>query len=127
MSNGATKVCTSCGLELPLEEFNRNRTGSQGRDARCRQCKSIRSRPTPEPPDVPDGRPARVLHLELRQSRERGEPFELAWPKARVKVLSIDSTWSRALAWSRQEWRACYERRGRPAAQPAALEPDEAA
>jgi hypothetical protein len=122
MSNGATKVCTSCGLELPLDQFNRNPTGGLGRDARCRQCKSIRSRPTPEPPDVPDGRPARVLHLELRQSRERGEPFELAWPKARVTVLGIDRSWSRALQWSQPEWRACYERRGRPRVDPAALD-----
>jgi hypothetical protein len=94
------KLCTLCGVELALAEFNRNRTGGQGRDARCRRCKAELARPKPEPPDPPDPSPARVLHLELRHARGRGEPFTLAWPKARVKVLSIDRSWSKAVAWS---------------------------
>jgi hypothetical protein len=120
-----SKVCLGCGLDLPLEAFRRNHTGAQARDARCKQCKAERK--PPDPPEVPDVSPARVLHLELRRSRDRGEPFTLAWPKARVKVLSIDSSWSKALAWSQPEWRAAYERRGRPAVERSALKPDQAA
>jgi hypothetical protein len=127
MANGATKVCTRCGLELPLEDFSRCRTGSQGLDARCRRCKAELARPKPEPPQPPDPSPARVLHLELRHARDRGEPFTLAWPKARVVVLSIDSTWSKALEWSQPEWEAAYERRGLPAVQRDALRPNAAA
>jgi hypothetical protein len=120
-----SKVCLGYGLDLPVEAFRCKRTGAQGRDARCKQCKAERK--PPEPPEVPDVSPARVLHLELRRARERGEPFELGWPKARVKVLQLDSSWSKALQWSQPEWRPCYERSGRPAVQPDALKPNEAA
>jgi hypothetical protein len=125
MDTEPSKICTKCALELPPEEFHRNGRGAQGRDSRCRTCKA--GRPKPEPLQPPDPSPARVLHLELRRSRERGEEFELAWPKARVVVLSIDSSWSKALAWSQPEWKSAYERRGRPAVRPSALKPDQVA
>jgi hypothetical protein len=54
--------------------------------------------------------PAKLLHQELRSARDRGEKFEFAWPRARLKVLQVDPTWSRALAWSMNEWKSCYER-----------------
>ena len=34
----ATKVCTKCGRELPVTEFNRNRRMKDGRMSECREC-----------------------------------------------------------------------------------------
>ena len=34
----ATKVCTKCGRELPVTEFNRNRRMKDGRQSECREC-----------------------------------------------------------------------------------------
>lgn len=33
-----TKVCTKCGIEKPLEEFNRHKLGKFGRRPECREC-----------------------------------------------------------------------------------------
>lgn len=33
-----TKVCTKCGVEKPLPEYNRDKRGLHGREARCREC-----------------------------------------------------------------------------------------
>jgi hypothetical protein len=57
-----------------------------------------------------DRSPAKVLRRELAASRDRGEPFELAWPKARVKVLAVNPTWSDVLTWSMPKWRSAYQR-----------------
>ena len=34
-----TKRCTKCGVDKPLEEFNRERRGALGRRAECRDCR----------------------------------------------------------------------------------------
>jgi hypothetical protein len=127
MANGPTKTCTTCRLTLPVEAFRRNHAGALGRDAKCKPCRSERTLAAPEPPVAPDPSPAKVLHIELRHARERGEAFEYAWPRARLRVLQIDNSWSKALAWSMPEWRACYERRGHPAVDGSALKSDPAA
>lgn len=36
------KVCTCCGVEKPLEEFHRKRSGSDERRARCKACHAER-------------------------------------------------------------------------------------
>jgi len=33
-----TKICTVCGIEKPLEEFNKQKLGKYGRRAYCREC-----------------------------------------------------------------------------------------
>lgn len=33
-----TKVCRECRRELPVEEFNRNKNSTDGRQVRCRAC-----------------------------------------------------------------------------------------
>jgi hypothetical protein len=37
----ASKRCTKCGAEKPLEEFPRKRTSRDGRATRCKQCVKI--------------------------------------------------------------------------------------
>ncbi len=34
-----TKVCSSCGRELPLDQFHRSREGIQARRAKCKECR----------------------------------------------------------------------------------------
>ena len=36
----ATKTCTKCGVEKPLEEFSPSKTGKYGRHSLCKACKS---------------------------------------------------------------------------------------
>jgi hypothetical protein len=37
-----SKVCTKCGLDLPLESFTRSSAGKYGRSAMCRTCARVR-------------------------------------------------------------------------------------
>lgn len=37
----ASKICTKCGQEKPLEEFKRKKSGRYGLAARCRSCCSV--------------------------------------------------------------------------------------
>ena len=39
-----TKVCTVCGRDLPLDEFNKNSRNPDGLGDRCRECCSIYNR-----------------------------------------------------------------------------------
>lgn len=36
--NKQTKVCTKCGIEKPLSEFNNNKKGKYGKRSDCREC-----------------------------------------------------------------------------------------
>jgi hypothetical protein len=65
------------------------------------------NRPMPPPP--PDPRPARLLRAELESARNSGLPFEQAWERA-MDHATNDRRWRYAFSWSRDEWRACYER-----------------
>ena len=89
---------------------------------RCKSCKSIASRPPIEPPEIPNGRAALVLHQELRRARDAGLPFEAAWAKARMRVMQVDSSWWQTIKWRQPEWKAAYERRGRPAVDRSSLD-----
>ena len=36
-----TKICTKCGLEKPISEFNNNRTKSDGKQSECKECHKL--------------------------------------------------------------------------------------
>lgn len=57
----------------------------------------------------PDPKPARRLRQELAEARDDGLSFEEAWDYA-LKMAKADKWWTAAFEWSRDEWRACYER-----------------
>jgi hypothetical protein len=49
------------------------------------------------------------VRFTLAAQRRRGVSFEEAWGRA---VAAADrEDWATALEWSKDEWRACYERR----------------
>jgi hypothetical protein len=62
------------------------------------------------PSVAPDPKPAKLLRAELAQARDDGLPFDEAWDYA-LKMAKGDKWWTAAFEWSRDEWRACYERR----------------
>lgn len=38
------KICTECGLEKPLDEFNKNKSKKDGLQQRCRSCDNERAK-----------------------------------------------------------------------------------
>jgi hypothetical protein len=55
--DGATKRCTMCGEETPLDDFHRNRSRKDGRQNNCKPCNIARNqRWYRENPDVRDRR-----------------------------------------------------------------------
>jgi len=39
MTDELTKICTTCGRELPLSEFGKNKPMKDGLDYKCKECK----------------------------------------------------------------------------------------
>jgi hypothetical protein len=44
MTDELTKVCTKCGRELPLSEFTKHKSRSDGLQAWCKSCRSERNK-----------------------------------------------------------------------------------
>jgi hypothetical protein len=63
------------------------------------------------PTAPPDPKPTRLLRLHLVQARDAGLTFDEAWERAVIRAAGADRSWKDAFAWSREEWRSCYERR----------------
>jgi hypothetical protein len=110
-----SKRCRRCGEVKALEQYPIARGNRDGRRTECKACMraytSARYRATRA--TVPDPKPARTLRMTLHQLRQDGLDFELAWPAAVDRALSVagDPTWAGAFRWSRESWRRAYERR----------------
>jgi hypothetical protein len=73
----------------------------------------------------PDPLPAVLIRQELSRLRSEGVPFESAWGQALKTALAsvpieesaenrTGGTWRAALTKTKHEWRACFERTGKP-------------
>jgi hypothetical protein len=119
-----SKRCRRCGQVKPLEEFPIARGNRDGRRTECNHCMreytSKRYRATRA--TVPDPSPARALRTVLRDLRRDGLDFDLAWPAAVNRALSVtgDPSWRSTFSWSREalaaRLRAASARAGRTAA-----------
>jgi hypothetical protein len=63
------------------------------------------------PSVAPDPRPAKLLRAQLAYARRQGLDFDTAWALSMAAAAGSDKWWHAAFTWSREEWRACYERR----------------
>jgi hypothetical protein len=121
----ATKVCSTCGEEKPLEEFNRDAHARDGRTRRCGPCDRRFKRDRAhgidwghrEVEEAPDRRPAVRLRQQLVRHRRAGLPFDEAWPAAVEAVVSemgdrrIRWGWRAAFEETRWAWESGYDRR----------------
>ncbi len=125
----ATRICTRCAIEKPLQAFPVNRRCRQGRATQCLACDNERKRrneliardPESTPAvnalvdSAPDPRPAIALREELRRQRDRDRPWQSAWPVA-VSVALRGLPPTEAVSWrivfssTRAHWHANYQR-----------------
>lgn len=89
---------------------------ADGRRSECKSCFAARARQLHRATriTVPDPGPARALRVTLHRLRDDGVSFELAWPQAVNRALTVagDPSWAGAFRWSMEAWRGAYE--GRP-------------
>jgi hypothetical protein len=110
-----SKRCRRCGEVKALEQFPIARGNRDGRRTECKRCMraytAARYRATRT--TVPDPSPARTLRTVLSEFRQDGLSFEVAWPAAVDRALSVagDPTWAGAFRWSMPAWEHAYKRR----------------
>lgn len=68
-----TKVCSKCGAQKPLTDFNRDSNQTSGHRSECRDCtKAMKKRR-----DTPDGVQRNTLHVRAWRKRHRDHFREL--------------------------------------------------
>ena len=82
-----TKVCASCGRELPLEAFPCHRLSADGRMAECKECRRRKHAPTDAAKSNPlEKFTARQLMHELNM---RGYKGEITYTEVKVHKMNL--------------------------------------